>query len=291
MSRISLDELPPDRALSAVANDGSFRVIAVRSTRTARGIAESQRASGATAELLTDLATATLLTRLTMAPDYRVQGILQGVGGQGTIVVDSWPDGGTRGLVRSSRGPVLFGAGALVQVMRTLFTGEVQQGIVEVGEEHRLADAMTSYLVESEQITATLGASSVRSEEGELLLAGGYVVQLLPEYTEAPLAVMYERLRTDFADLSRVLAELEGDPARLADEILHGIAYTRTLEFELDYRCRCSTERVLASLATVGAAELSDMIEKAEPLSITCDYCRKEYEVRPEALRGLLQSS
>jgi molecular chaperone Hsp33 len=224
-----------------------------------------------------------------MAPNYRVQGIIQDARG-GTLVADSWPDGGTRALVRS-QGPVLFGPGSRMQLMRSLPNGAMHQGIVEVSREHRVSGAVMNYLLESEQVTSALGVASVVSDEGEVLLAGGYVVQLLPECTEPPLAVMYERLRHDFADLGRVLAELDADPDRVVAEILSGMDYTRTLEFELDFRCRCSSERVLASLATVGKDELEDMIRKAEPLSITCDYCRQEYEVQTEMLRGLLQTS
>jgi molecular chaperone Hsp33 len=178
-----------------------------------------------------------------------------------------------------------------MQLMRSLPNGAMHQGIVEVSREHRVSGAVMNYLLESEQVTSALGVASVVSDEGEVLLAGGYVVQLLPECTEPPLAVMYERLRHDFADLGRVLAELDADPDRVVAEILSGMDYTRTLEFELDFRCRCSSERVLASLATVGKDELEDMIRKAEPLSITCDYCRQEYEVQTEMLRGLLQTS
>jgi molecular chaperone Hsp33 len=289
MSTTDLEQLPMDRAISAVTHDGSFRVIAVRSTRTVRGIAKSQGATGHTVENLADLASGTIKLRLTMAPNYRVQGIIQGVGG-GTLVGDSWPDGGTRGLLRASDGQVAFGEGARMQLMRSLPNGSMHQGIVEISKEHRVSGALMNYLLESEQVTSAIGVGCVVSD-GEILLAGGYVVQLLPECTEPPLAVMYERLRHDFADLSRVLAELDADPDRLVAEILHDMPYTRTLEFELDYRCRCSAERVLASLATVGKRELEDMIRKAEPLSITCDYCQQQYEVQPQMLQGLLSPS
>ncbi|MFN7701400.1 MAG: Hsp33 family molecular chaperone HslO [Deltaproteobacteria bacterium] len=289
MSTTDLENLPMDRAISAVTHDGSFRVLAVRSTRTVRGLVKSQAAAGPTVENLADLASGTILVRLTMAPNYRVQGIIQDARG-GTLVADSWPDGGTRALVRS-QGPVLFGPGSRMQLMRSLPNGAMHQGIVEVSREHRVSGAVMNYLLESEQVTSALGVASVVSDEGEVLLAGGYVVQLLPECTEPPLAVMYERLRHDFADLGRVLAELDADPDRVVAEILSGMDYTRTLEFELDFRCRCSSERVLASLATVGKDELEDMIRKAEPLSITCDYCRQEYEVQTEMLRGLLETS
>lgn len=291
MSTTDLENLPTDRAISAVTHDGAFRVIAVRSTRTVRGLNKSQGVKGSSAENLADLASGTILVRLTMAPNYRVQGIIQGASGRGTLVADSWPDGGTRGLVRASQGPVSFGEGARMQVMRTMPNGAMHQGIVEVSREHRVSGAVMNYLLESEQVTTALGVASVLSEEGEVLLSGGYVVQLLPECTEPPLAVMYERLRTDFADLGRVLLGLDGDPDALVSEILYGMEYTRTLEFDLDYRCRCSADRVLASLVSVGKQELEDMIQKAEPLHITCDYCQQQYEVDPQMLRGLVSAS
>ncbi len=290
MSMTDLENLPMDRAITAVTHDGSFRVIAVRSTRTARGIVKNQGATDRTVENLADLVSGTVLMRLTMAPGYRVQGIIQGAGGQGTLVGDSWPDGGTRGLVRAPSGPVTFGPGARMQVMRTMPNGAMHQGLVEVSNEHRMSGALMNYLLESEQVTSAIGVGCVTSGD-EVLLAGGYVVQLLPECSEPPLAVMYERLRHDFADLSRVLAELDADPDRLVAEILHGMRYERTQEYPLEFRCRCSAERVLASLASVGKDELEDMIRKAEPLSITCDYCQQEYQVQTEMLRGLLSAS
>ena len=102
-----------------------------------------------------------------------------------------------------------------------------------------------------------------------IAIAAGYVVQLLPECTDPPLAIMYERLRNDFADLGPVLTTHAGDPATLMSEILYGMPYTQTQEHELSYRCGCSSERVLASLATVGKPDLEDMMRSSEPLRRT----------------------
>lgn len=288
MSSTDLEHLPPDRAISCVTHDGAFRVIALRSTRTVRGIVKSQKAKGRVAEDLGDLATGAILMRLTMAPGYRVQGVIQSA--EGTIVGDAWPDGGTRGLLRSTAEHG-FSKGSRLHLMRSLPNGTLQQGVVEISNEHRVSGALNTYFAESEQVTSAVGIATVTSGD-EVLMAGGYVVQLLPECTEPPLAVLYERLRHDFADLSKNLAEVDNDPDRLAAEILAGMEYTRTLEFDdVDFRCRCSSERVLASLSTVGKKDLEDMLLRAEPLSISCDYCGTEYEIGAERLRGLLSAS
>lgn len=286
----------PDQAVSAVTNDGAFRVIGLRSTETARGVIASQGVEGVTARHLGDLCTGTLLVRLTMAPTHRVQGLIRGAGAKGTLVADAYPDGGTRGLCRTTSGDVLFGDGALMQVMRTLYNGTTHQGVVEVSPEHGVAGALMNYFLESEQVTtaAAVGmlVEGAHPSAETLRLAGGWVVQVLPECSEPPLAVMYERLRTDFADVAQVLAATGGDPHKLIAEICYGMEYTETqLHAPIDYRCRCSAERVLASLATVGKPDLTEMLEAGEPLFITCDYCRKPYEIPAESLRGLIDAS
>ncbi|MFO0685063.1 MAG: Hsp33 family molecular chaperone HslO [Sandaracinus sp.] len=279
-----------DHAVTAVSNDGAFRVIAIRATESARGVIAAQGAKGKTAEHVADLVTGTLLVRLTMAPAYRVQGIVRGTDQKSLVVADAYPDGATRGLVKPSHAELVFGEGALMQMMRSLPNGSIHQGVVEVSREHGVSGALMNYMLESEQVTSAIGVCAVTSDAG-IAIAGGYVVQLLPECTDPPLAVMYERLRNDFADLGRVLTQYAGDPRTMLSEILYGMPYTETQEHELAYRCGCSSERVLASLATVGRADLEDMMRAAEPLFITCDYCNTPYEVAPEALRGLLSSS
>lgn len=279
-----------DHAVTAVSNDGAFRVIVVRATETVRGVIEAQKARGKTAEHLAGLVTGTLLVRLTMSPAYRVQGIVRGSDKKSLLVADSYPDGTTRGLIRQADASPSFGEGALMQMMRSLPNGSTHQGVVEVSRRHGMSGALMSYMLESEQVTSAIGVGVVASDAG-VAIAGGYVVQLLPECTDPPLAIMYERLRNDFADLAPVLTTHAGDPSTLMSEILYGMPYTQTQEHELSYRCGCSSERVLASLATVGKPDLEDMMRSSEPLFITCDYCNTPYEVAPETLRGLIAPS
>ena len=139
-------------------------------------------------------------------------------------------------------------------------------------------------------MTAIVGAGTV-IEAGRVVVAGGWIVQLLPECTEPPLAVMTERMNVDFADAEAVLRAAGGDPVKLQQEILFGIEYTQTADVALCGGCHCSSERVLASMATLGQEELEDIIAKGETLDVSCDYCRRAYQLAPESLRGLLSAS
>jgi len=280
-----------DRTTTAVTHDGAFRVIALRTTETVRGCIRSQDAKGEDKRFLADVVSGTILVRLTMAPTLRVQGIVRGAGNRGTLVGDSHPDGSTRSLIQKPAGleQISLGKGALMQMMRTLPTGAVNQGVVVVPD-GSVSGALMQYLSGSEQITAVAMVTSL-FEDGEVVGAGGYIVQLLPEVSRSPLAVMTERLAADFTDPRTVLTMLEDDPAKLMGEILWGMKFAQTQEATLRFGCHCSSVRVLSSLATLPKAEIRDMIEGGEAVHITCDYCRQVYELSPKSLAGLLAPS
>ena len=66
-----------DRVLRAMTDDGSFRVMTIRSTDTVRGIVAAQEVRGIAAAQLAEIATGAVLVRETMAPGQRVQVLLR----------------------------------------------------------------------------------------------------------------------------------------------------------------------------------------------------------------------
>jgi molecular chaperone Hsp33 len=282
---------PIDRAVTAVTHDGAFRVIALRTTETVREAIRAQGVDGRNAENLADVVTGTVLVRLTMAPNLRVQGIVRGAGHRGTLLGDSQPDGTTRALVQRPGGlaEVSLRQGALMHMMRTLPTGAVHTGVVEVGKDG-VSGALMSYFQSSEQIASVASVGAVFDGDA-VCAAGGYLVQLLPEISRAPLAVMTERLDYDFRDKRAVLLELQRDPAAIVATILADMRYAQTQEQELRFGCHCSSVRVLTSLATLPREDIRELMESEEQLWISCDYCGQQYEMSPKALAGLLSPS
>jgi molecular chaperone Hsp33 len=110
-----------DLSLRSMTNDHGFRVIAACTTDSVREVLARQKVTGELARGLSDLVTAAVLLRETMAPDIRVQGLLRGAGGHGQLVGDSFPDGGVRGLaqVKGDRGAFSMGPGAQLKMMRS----------------------------------------------------------------------------------------------------------------------------------------------------------------------------
>lgn len=280
-----------DSTVRAMTDDHAFRVIVARSTDTVRGICQAQGASGPTAKSLADLLTATVLFRETMSPGLRVQGILKGTGDAGTLVADSAPEGATRGLLqRKKEGrDILATDGALLQMMRTLQNGSINQGVVQVPTEGGITTAMMAYMRDSEQVDTMLAVGSTLDENGNIAEAGGYMVQLLPEVGRGPLAVMAQRLE-DFRSIDHLLKP-EFDPNWLRDELLYGMPFTKLDQTPVAFQCWCSENRLLGALATLQRSEIQEMIDDGKPLQINCDYCRKDFSIQPASLRGLLSES
>jgi molecular chaperone Hsp33 len=281
-----------DHVVRAITEDGAFRVIAVRTTDTARGVVEAQRAQGPRAHLLAEMLTGAVLVRETMAPDLRVQGILQGDDPKTRIVADSFPDGTTRGLVQLREGAeVTLGERSVLQMMRTLHTGQIQQGIVQASADGGISGALMAYMQSSEQVVSFIAVGAIMTDDGsDVAEAGGYIVQLLPEVGEGPLMVMTERLK-DFPSIETLLKQDKAAPELLLHELLYGMPYQEVGRGDLRYACRCSEERLLATLMSLPRSDIRELAQDGDVLEIDCDYCGRHYRLSPQILRGMLAAN
>ncbi len=283
-----------DTVLRAITDDGAFRVITIRTTDTVRGVIAAQGAEKDVARVLADLVTGSILVRQSMAPDLRVQLILQ-PNARIRLVADSHPQGLargiTRGLVQMAEGADMrFGGTSVLQVARTLHNGALQQGVVQVTEEGSVSTALMRYMTLSEQVVSMIAVGCHTDARGRVLEAGGYLVQLLPEVVPGPLMVMTERLK-DFEDILPLLAAGKGAPATLLGELLYGMPYTVVGEDEVAFGCTCDETRLAATLASLPKEEIESMIADGHVIDASCDYCSKSYQFAPERLRGLLARS
>lgn len=282
-----------DNVLRALTDDGAFRVLACDTTATVRGALAAQKAE--TPELtriFADLLTGAILVRESMSPDHRLQAILQGDNPRARMIADSHPDGSTRGLIQMPPDvkEMPLGEKGLLQVARTLHNGSLHQGVVAVPPgSNSVSAALMAYMQDSEQ-TVTMIAVGCHLSNGEVAAAGGYMVQLLPELAEGPLMVMTERLK-EFQDIVPLLAQGRATPAELLAETLYGMPYTTVSDREVYFGCRCSTERLAQSLASLPRADIESLMEDGKPLDIECDYCRKRYEFTLQDLRSLIDAN
>jgi molecular chaperone Hsp33 len=280
-----------DSVVRAITDDGAFRVITARTTHTVRGAVAAQHGSGTTARSFGDLLTAAILFRETMAPKLRVQSILKSARGRGSLIADSHPSGKTRGLIQLPDGAreLNLDAGALLQVMRTMPDGHVSQGIVKVPAGSGIPEALMDYMQTSEQVVSMLALGTLMRGEN-VVSAGGYLVQLLPEVGRGSLTIMTERLR-DFGRMDSLLDDDSFSPQWLLAQLLDGMPFTQLEESAVDFDCWCDELRLMTAMSTLSRADIELLLADGEVLEISCDYCGREYRIAPAQLRGLLEPS
>ena len=277
-----------DRVLRAITDDGSFRVLVARTTDTARRIAELQQVEGVSASCLGEVITASVLVRETMAPGNRVQVLFTDKIGT-RLVGDANAEGATRGLAQVTDEVlgVLPGDGGILQVVRIVRPGQPHQGYVETTDEGGVAGALHTYFHQSEQVETRLALAATTAGDGTIEKSVGFVVQLLPEVTEPPLAHMEARIAT-LGDLAAFVSAHGDDPETLLAALMGDMEHTRLAESGIAFVCGCGRERAVGAASTLGAEELRELIETGEELAISCDYCRTKYTVGPDDYRRIL---
>jgi molecular chaperone Hsp33 len=142
---------------------------------------------------------------------------------------------------------------------------------------------------DSEQVVSMIAVTTL-VEGDQIVGAGGYMVQLLPEVGRGPLAVMTERLR-DFETIDGLVSAADFSPETLLSDLLYGMPFTRLEESNVGYQCWCDELRVVSAIATLSRDDIEHLLADGEVLEISCEYCRHEYRIAPARLRGLLNES
>lgn len=287
-----MDPPPPrdeDMLWRALTRDGEARLLVVRATEAASEATRRLECSPEVAKLVGELMVAALLVRSTINPEERLQLYLNHEGVIGQVAIDAWQEGGIRAYVarpqqESIATEILLGAGVL-QVSRTLGTKSYGSSVALTGE--TAADFVMHYLMESEQILSLVHTDVQLDPEGQISMASGYLLQMMPEGTREDL----RRIVLNIGMLPAVSAAMtaeDPDARKWAEQLLHGFAWDQCAREVVAYRCRCSRDRMMAMLTSLPVTDIAELAEGTEPLELVCDYCRRKYHVRPAELRELV---
>lgn len=279
MSDPEIQPLRNARVLRALTGDHFVRMAVLDATPLWDGIrrAHPHLERDACACLTELMAAAALLQARTLFAE-RVQLLLKGAGRARAVVADSWPDGTIRGvldLAENLKGPWVAAPG-LMQVMRSNPAGQPYIGNLPlvVGT---VATQVEAYLLHSEQIGAsvTLWCDPATGE------AGGLLVEPLPACPPERLARLVQAIEG-----LEVVPFWERTPDFLINWISQGEGAELFAASELFYRCRCSREALLATLAAFPEEQKIHIFDAGDPVEVRCDYCSEVYQISRAELSG-----
>jgi len=155
--------------------------------------------------------------------------------------------------------------------MKKPFTGTVE---IRTGE---IAEDVAGYLQESEQVGSAIAVGVSINRDCEVIAAGGFMVQILPFASEETIRV-----------LERVIPSLPSSTALVSEGLTARQIAQRVLA-ELDERVELATsitpsygpceeaelrERMLRAVASLGKAEVDQILAEDGQIEITCEFCK-----------------
>ncbi len=187
------------------------------------------------------------------------------------------------GIQTSIKLSELVGAGKLVITLDPATGGERYQSIVDVTGES-LADAITDYLVRSEQLDTNIWLAANSK------YAAGLLIQKLPSdsATLAKKEIITNELDTNDLDTWNRIQHLSSTITNdellniSEQEIIHRLYHeedVRVFDKEpISFRCTCSRERVATMLRSLGSKEVVSIIEEQKIIEVACEFCNQKYE-------------
>lgn len=291
-------EIKKDRLIRGTAMNGRVRAFAVRTT----GLVEELRRRHDTYPTATAALGRTLTAAAMMGAMLKGQEKLsirvKGNGPLGQVVAESNALGEVRGYVHhphvhlpSNSAGKLDVAGAVgtegfIDVIKDLGMKEPYRGSIPIvsGE---LGEDFTYYFAVSEQTPAAVGLGVLVDTDNSVLVAGGFIVQLLPGLTDAEITEI-EKAVGAMPSVTSLL-----DQGLEPEEMLHLLLPDVIVmdELEIRFACQCSRERVEQTLVSLGQHELERLIEEDEKAEVVCHYCNEAYVFDKEELQVILDQA
>lgn len=285
-----------DYMIRALAADGQVRAFAV----TSRNLVEEARKRHNTLPVATAALGRTMSGALMMSDMLKNDKDLltitfDGDGPLGMITVTADSHGNVKGFVHNPNvilppkadghldvgGAV--GNGTLTVIrdldMKNTYNGQVA---IHSGE---IADDLTNYFAESEQIPSAVGLGVLVDTDGSVRQAGGFIVQLMPFAEESTISRLEENLK----QIDNVTEMLEHGmtPEEMLAAVLDGFDLEITATMPVQFHCNCSRQRVEGALKLIGRDELDTIISDGKPIELNCQFCGKKYWFSLEELEQI----
>ena len=291
-----------DRIIRCITTSGSLMAAAIDTSNTCAVAQEIHGLSATTSAVLGRTLSGTALMGSMLKQDNASITVkINGGGPVGNVVAISDSHGNVRGYVDR---PLIelpiradgkldvggaVGCDGRLGVIRDYGTGEPYIGQVELvsGE---IAEDFTNYYATSEQIP-TACALGVLTEKGssQVLLAGGFLIQVLPGAIDSEISILENNL-SNIDSMTTMLAKgltLE----EIVGTALEGIEWEKLDETPVHYACTCNKEKYAAALITLGKNELKSLPYTDGKVETVCPYCERKYYFTKNEIENLIENA
>ena len=272
-----------DRSVRVLSNDGFFRAVCIKNTKTAIEAQTRHKLSFFQSALMARALAASSLLASFLKGEERVIIELEGNGPVKRVYAESLQLGEVRGFVNYDKSydynnianiSDLLGLG-LLKITKIMYNKKNPvTGLVPLVKGDVSTD-LANYFLFSEQIPVVVNLDVSLDDDGMIKQSGGFIIQAMPGYSKDALAELYEKTK-NISNLSHYF-ENRLNPMEVLKEVLpfefHLIGST-----QIDFFCRCSKENFMGKLTTLNVEEIEDLKFKGEN-ELACQYCGNKYHL------------
>ncbi|MHA8110675.1 Hsp33 family molecular chaperone HslO [Lactobacillaceae bacterium Melli_B4] len=290
-----------DHLIKSITKDGMFRAYAIDATGV---VAEAQKRqdtwSASSAALGRTLVGSLLLSASVLKGQETMTVKINGGGPIGAMIVDADAKGHVKGYIQKPHVHLplnkhhkidvskAVGVNGFMQVMKSMggdepYTSSVPLASGEIG------DDFTYYLAQSEQIPSAVGVSVFVNEDNSIKVAGGYLIQTLPDADDAAISRLEKRLR-EVPMVSELLQD-EQTPKDILSLIFGEDNLDFLTDTPVEFTCSCSKKQFAKALSRLDPAELKKMIEEDHKAELVCHFCGARYNYGEDELKSILTVS
>lgn len=286
-----------DYLVKSTAYDGMIRAYAAISTNMVEEARRRQDTWATTTAALGRTLTITALMGSMHKGDDSLTVKIEGGGPIGGIVTDGNAKGEVRGYVTNphvdfelndqgklnvSKAVGVEGSLSVVKDLglKDYFTGQVPIVSGEISED------FTYYFAHSEQIPSAVGAGVLINPDHSVLAAGGFIVQVMPGADEEVITRLEEQIQT-FPTISNLIAE-GNNPEQILGRLFGDAELKIHEQLPLEFKCKCSKERIEQAIKGLGKEEITKMIEEDHGAEANCHFCNETYSFTEQELKNIL---
>ncbi len=251
-----------------------------------------------TAALGRMLTAVSMMGNMLKGKDNSVSLKIDGGGPIGAITVSSDSTGNVRGYAQNSVVEIplkpngkldvsgAVGTNGNLFVVKDLGMKEPYNGFVPIvsGE---IAEDITSYYATSEQIPTVCALGVLVNPDLTVKKAGGYILQLLP-FTEDEIITKIENNLARVKPVTQLLDE-GMDIEDIVRDVLQGFEVEVIYTQEVEYKCKCSREKIEATLQGLGRKELESMVKDLPQVDVKCHFCNTDYSFSKTDIENILK--
>jgi len=287
-----------DYLVKALCLEGKVRIYA---TRTTQLVDECQRRhdtwATATAALGRTLSVGAMMGAMLKGKE-KVTLQVRGGGPIGKIIVDANSQGQVRGYVDHPHVHFPPNEKGKLDVGRAVgTTGEIYVtkdiGLREPyhGSSHivngEIGEDFTLYFAQSEQTPSAVAVGVMVNPDHTVKASGGYIIQLLPGVSDAFISQLEKRLENILPVSSMV------DQGYTPEQMIEAVFENEKIQWldvmPITFSCTCSEQKVRDTLVSLGAEQISEIIEDTGEAEVQCHFCNEKYQLEKADLEELLE--